>query len=71
MHLPNQWSQVTLEQYIEFSKIDKSQGAYYYNSEALSILLDEPIEIIEDSLSKPINGVPLNHLRDTSMRCLG
>ena len=48
MHLPKQWSQVTLEQFIEFNKIDKDQGAYYYNSEALSILADEPIEVIED-----------------------
>ena len=48
IQLPKQWSQVTLEQYIEFNKIDKDQGAYYYNSEALSILADEPIDVIED-----------------------
>jgi hypothetical protein len=48
IHLPKQWSQVTLEQYIEFNKIAKDQGAYYYNSEALSILSNEPIEVIED-----------------------
>ena len=48
IQLPKQWSQVSLEQYIEFNKIDKTQGAYYYNSEALSILADEPIEVIED-----------------------
>jgi hypothetical protein len=48
MHLPNQWSQVSLEQFIEFNKIEKDQGAYHYNSEALSILSDEPIEVIED-----------------------
>jgi hypothetical protein len=48
IHLPKQWSQVTLEQYIEFSKIAKDQGAYYYNSEALSILSNEPVEVIED-----------------------
>ena len=46
--LPKNWSQVTLEQFIEFSTIDKEQGAYHYNSEALSILSDEPIEVIED-----------------------
>lgn len=46
--LPKQWSQVTLEQFIEFSGIDREQGAYHYNSEALSILADEPIEVIED-----------------------
>jgi hypothetical protein len=48
IHLPKQWSQVTLEQYIEFNKIAKDQGAYYYNSEALSILSNEPMEVIED-----------------------
>lgn len=46
--LPNQWSQVSLEQFIEYSKIDKEQGAYHFNSEAVSILADEPIDIIED-----------------------
>ena len=46
--LPKNWSQVTLEQFIEFSGIDREQGAYHYNSEALSILSDEPIEVIED-----------------------
>jgi hypothetical protein len=48
MHLPQNWSQVTLEQFIEFSSIDRNQGAYHYNSEALSILSDEPMEVIED-----------------------
>jgi hypothetical protein len=46
--LPKKWSQVTLEQFIEFSQIDKEQGAYHYNSEALSILSDESIDVIED-----------------------
>lgn len=46
--LPKKWSQVTLEQFIEFSAIDKEQGAYHYNSEALSILSDESIDTIED-----------------------
>jgi hypothetical protein len=46
--LPQNWSQVTLEQFIEFSGIDREQGAYHYNSEALSILSDEPIDVIED-----------------------
>ncbi len=48
INLPKQWSQVTLEQFIEFNGIAKDQGAYYYNSEALSILSNEPIEVIED-----------------------
>jgi hypothetical protein len=46
--LPKNWSQVTIEQFIEFSTIDREQGAYHYNSEALSILSDEPMEVIED-----------------------
>jgi hypothetical protein len=46
--LPRSWSQVTIEQFIEFSTIDRDQGAYHYNSEALSILSDEPMEVIED-----------------------
>jgi hypothetical protein len=46
--LPRSWSQVTIEQFIEFSGIDRDQGAYHYNSEALSILSDEPMEVIED-----------------------
>ena len=46
--LPQKWSQVTLGQFIEFSAIDKEQGAYHYNSEALSILSDESIDTIED-----------------------
>ena len=48
LKLPQSWSQVTLEQFIEISKIDKTQGAYHYNSEALSILADEDIETIEE-----------------------
>jgi hypothetical protein len=48
MYLPKQWSEVTLEQFIEISEIDKEQGAYYYNSEILSIITNEPTEDIED-----------------------
>ena len=48
MLLPKQWSEITLEQFIEISEIDKEQGAYHYNSEILSIITDEPIEDIED-----------------------
>jgi len=47
-NLPKQWNQVTLEQFIEFSGIKREQGAYHYNSEALSILSNEPMEVIED-----------------------
>jgi hypothetical protein len=48
MHLPKKWSEVTVEQFMEISEIDKSQGAYYYNTEILSIICDEPPETIED-----------------------
>jgi len=48
MQVPKQWSDITVEQFIEFNGIAKDQGAYYYNSEALSILSNEPIEVIED-----------------------
>jgi len=48
IQVPKQWSDVTVEQFIDFNGIAKDQGAYYYNSEALSILADEPIEVIED-----------------------
>ena len=48
MLLPKQWSEITLEQFIEIAEIDKEQGAYHYNSEILSIITDEPIEDIED-----------------------
>ena len=48
MYLPKQWSEVTLEQFIEISEIDKEQGAYHYNSEILAIICNEPSEFIED-----------------------
>jgi hypothetical protein len=57
LNLPQSWSQVTLEQFIEISKIDKSLGAYHYNSEALSILADVNIEEIEDLDIDDLNGL--------------
>ena len=48
MYLPKQWSEVTLEQFMEIAEIDKELGAYHYNSEILSIITDEPPESIED-----------------------
>ena len=48
MQIPQQWSDITLEQFIEYSKIDKDQGSYHFNSEALSILSDQPMEVIEE-----------------------
>jgi hypothetical protein len=48
MYLPKQWSEVTLEQFVEISEIDKSQGSYYYNTEILSIICNEPTEVIDN-----------------------
>lgn len=48
MILPKKWTDVIVEDFIEVSKIDKTLGASHYNSEILSILSDEPIEVIED-----------------------
>lgn len=48
IQLPHQWNQVTVEQFIEFNTIDRTLGSYHYNSEAISILANEPIEVIED-----------------------
>jgi hypothetical protein len=48
MYLPKQWSEVSLEQFMEIAEIDKEQGAYHYNSEILSIITNEPTDVIED-----------------------
>lgn len=48
MNLPKQWSEITVEQFIEIADIDKEQGAYHYNSEILAIICNEPSEFIED-----------------------
>ena len=61
MYLPKQWSEVTLEQFIEISEIDKEQGAYHYNSEILSIVSNEPPENIED--------IDIDELKDYIEQC--
>ena len=61
MYLPKQWSEVTLEQFIEISEIDKEQGAYHYNSEILSIVSNEPLENIED--------IDIDELKDYIEQC--
>ena len=48
MYLPKQWSEITVEQFLEIAEIDKEQGAYHYNSEILAIICNEPSEFIED-----------------------
>jgi hypothetical protein len=45
--LPKQWSDVTVEQFIEIAKIDKSLGPWHYNSEVLYILTGEDIDDID------------------------
>jgi len=57
LKLPQSWSEVTLEQFIEIGKIDKTQGAYHYNSEALSILADVNIEVIEELEIDELNAL--------------
>ena len=42
--LPRQWSDVTVEQFIEVAKIDKTLGAWYYNSEVLYIFTGQDID---------------------------
>jgi len=48
MKLPLSWSDITVEQFIELSTLDTTGGSYSYNSEALSVLCDIPLEDIED-----------------------
>jgi hypothetical protein len=46
--LPKQWSDITLEQFIEISEIDKEQGANGYNSELISIVTDMTYDEIDE-----------------------
>lgn len=48
MYLPKQWSNISLEQFIEISQIDKKQGANSYNSELISIVTDMTYEEIDE-----------------------
>ena len=48
MYLPKKWSEITVEQFLEISEIDKAQGSYYYNTEILSIICNEPTEVIDE-----------------------
>ena len=38
--LPKQWSDISLEQFIEISDIEKSLGSSHYNAEIISILTE-------------------------------
>jgi len=48
MCLPKQWSDITLEQFIEISQIDKDQGANGYNSDMLAILTEMSYDEIDE-----------------------
>jgi hypothetical protein len=48
MLLPKQWSNITLEQFIEISEIDKKQGANGYNSDLLAIVTDMSYDEIDE-----------------------
>ena len=48
MCLPKQWSDITLEQFIEISEIDKDQGANGYNSDMLAILTEMSYDEIDE-----------------------
>ena len=48
MYLPKKWSNISLEQFIEISQIDKEQGANSYNSELISIVTDMTYEEIDE-----------------------
>lgn len=56
MKLPEKWSDVTLEAFVEISLIDKGIGTHNYNSETLAILTDEPLDTIEDLEIEQLNA---------------
>ena len=48
MYLPKKWSNISVEQFIEISQIDKDQGANGYNSELISIVTDMTYEEVDE-----------------------
>jgi len=48
LNLPKQWSQVTIEQFIEIRSLNIEDGTLQYNTDVLSILSDLPIEDFDD-----------------------
>jgi hypothetical protein len=48
MYLPKKWSNISVEQFIEISQIDKEQGANSYNSELISIVTDMTYEEVDE-----------------------
>jgi hypothetical protein len=59
MLLPKQWSDISLEQFIEISEIDKTQGVNAYNSDMLAIITemsyDEIDELDIDEMTKIVD----------------
>ena len=54
--LPKQWSDVSVDKFIEICQIDKELVPSHYNSEILSIITDEPIDTIEDLDIETLNA---------------
>jgi hypothetical protein len=48
MLLPKQWSDITLDQFIEINQIDKDQGANGFNSDLLAIVTDMTYDEINE-----------------------
>jgi hypothetical protein len=48
MYLPKKWSNISVEQFIEISQIDKEQGANSYNSELISIVTDMTYDEVDE-----------------------
>ena len=48
MYLPKKWSNISLEQFIEISEIDKEQGANGYNSDLLAIVTDMSYDEVDE-----------------------
>ena len=48
MLLPKKWSNISVEQFIEISQIDKDQGANGYNSDMLAILTEMSYDEIDE-----------------------
>lgn len=48
MYLPKKWNNISVEQFIEISQIDKEQGANGYNSELLAIVTDMSYDEIDE-----------------------
>jgi hypothetical protein len=56
--LPKQWSDISVNNFIEIYSIDKTQGVNYVNAEIISILIDEPVDDLDiDELYDYVNKI--------------